>query len=600
MLTLVFNSTVRRTDSATPPVRPPVTETGYLYVRDMFDVDPEAQGTTYYFDPDATGTNTGLTHANAFNTAAHINSKNFSVGDSLLFLAGSKTLVTEKIRNTTMVGGYQNPFYVGAYHLESGVPVRGLGGDARPIIEGLDSSDFDPYQGGSMTNAQLMAMIPTPESTGGIYSQGTLEGLFNWYRDVPYDLYLWIQDIHVARSGGRAFRFSQSPGGSATGLLVENVFCEGTQKQSIHLAGVFDVIIEDVGHTWTSFEKHYWNPSSNRQAATAVKGSRNPGGKYETPSNVWFVNNYVYDGWSSEGLNSNSGNRDCSFIDNFVVDQGIYGIYIDRTSNALVEKNIVIRTSRTAFDDYTGIGSPNGRGVCGIMLQNESSIGSFPWNQYSTAADWENYKTHDVLVRNNFSAGWSASWGLHSQASAKTGEFHTGREHGTRCYWYGNVSLHAVVAHHMFDTFNQAPDYQIDMTNPPRFWGNVYLNNIDMSVRTGPTDVGDLFDANYFNYTPPTDYNNGAITAGFSMSATNWDDLSYLMTTDGDGHMSEDQLKSFRADVYSRLPPTAVTGSGKAFSAYTNPTGYSMSDVNGEDFVGDNYSTTREVGAFAS
>ena len=404
-----------------------------------------------------------------------------------------------------------------------------------------------------------------------------------------------VDGLHVRHSGGRAFRFSQSPTGYATGLLVQDTLCEGTLKHGLHLTGVFDAVIENVGQTLTSFEIHYWNPSSNRQAATAVKGAKN---NYDTSSNVWFVENYVWDGWSSEGINSNSGNLDCAIVDCMVVDQGIYAIYIDRTRNMLGERNVLIRTSRTSFDDYTGVGSDTGRGVCGIMSQSEKSHGSFPWNTFNTEADWLTYNTHDCVVRNNFVAGWTTSFGYHSQASAKTDEIHTGRAFGQRNYWYGNVSLHAIEDHHMFNTFNQS-DYQIDMTAPPRFWGNVYMNNVSMAT-DDPTDIEDLFDANYFDYTPETLYNSGAITSGLTMVATDWDDLSSLMTVDGNGHMSETDMLAFRDEVYSRLKPTAIPSSAKALSAFTNPTNFDMSTAGGTDFDGNPYSTTREVGAFSN
>lgn len=572
---------------------PTITDTGYVRVKDMFDVAPDASGNAWYFDPGASGDNSGSSPANAMRTAAHINAANFATGDRLLFRAGTVTTVTEKIRNNKMVGENLNPFYVGVYRMVNGSPVLGRGSEARPIIQGLDPASFDPY--GGMTNSQLMAMVPTPENVSGTFSQGSLEGIFNWYRNETYDLYLWVDGLHVRYSGGRAFRFSQSTGGSATGLLVQDTLCEGTMKHSLHLTGVFDAVVENVGHTLTSCEIKYWNPSSNRQAATAVKGSKND---YDTSSNVWFVQNYVWDGFSSEGINTNSGNLDCSIVDCFIVDQGIYGIYIDRTRNALVERNVCIRTSRTAFDDWTSVGSDTGRGVCAIMMQNEKATGSFPWNVYDEEADFLKYGIHDCMVRNNFAAGWTNSWGFQSQASSATGEYHTGRDFGQRCYWYGNVSLHAVECHHMFDTFNQAPNYQIDMSNPPRFWGGIYLNDTDMST-DDPTNIGDLFNYNYFDFTPETEYNTGAVTSGLVMEDTNWDDLSYLMTVDADGHMTEENLLLFRDEILSRIKPSAAPNSGATTATFTDPTNFDMADEINVDFEGDTFGTNRKVGAFA-
>lgn len=574
--------------------RPTITATGYQAVKDMFDVDPTASGTTYYFDPEATGANDGTSPSDAFSTFAAVNAKSFSTSDNLLFRAASYFIADEKFRNTSCVGAYQAPFYVGVYRLENGSPVVGRGTLDRPRIYGIDESDFNPYSG--MTNGQLMSMIPTPEDSGGTFSQGSLEGIFNWYLNTDYDLYLWVDGLEVGKSGGRAFRFSQSSGGRATGLYVTDVLINGTLKHGLHLTGVQDFIIENVGQTLTSAEIHYWNPSSNRQASLATKGDQSD---FDTDQNGWFVQCYVWDGFSSEGINTNSGCIANAIVDCVVVDQGLYGLYIDRTRNALVERNVLIRTSRTNFKDYTGIGNTNGRGVCAIMLQNEKSTGSFPWNVYNDEAGFNTYSTHDVVVRNNFAAGWSTSWGFQSQASSASGEVHTGRDFGPYCYWYGNVSLNVFVAHHMFDTFNQAPNYNITTTNPPRFWGGVYMDDKDMST-DNPTDIGDLFDSNYFDFTPETEYNTNAIQGGLVMQPTNWDDLSYLMDTDADGHMNEAQFLAFRDEVYSRLKPTSsIPSSGKALSAFTIPAAYDMDVAGGVDFDGNAYGTTRTVGAYA-
>ena len=193
-ISLPISSTAKHKDdgpwSAFP--RPPLTHTGYVRVKDMFDVEPDASGDPWYFDPGASGDNSGDSPTNAMKTAAHINAANFAVGDRLLFRAGTTTLVTGKIKNDKMVGENLNPFYVGVYRMVSGSPVLGRGTEARPIIEGLPIGDFDPYSG--MTNTQLMDMIPTPLSNSGNFSQGSLEGIFNWYQNVTYDLYLWLTD----------------------------------------------------------------------------------------------------------------------------------------------------------------------------------------------------------------------------------------------------------------------------------------------------------------------------------------------------------------------------------------------------------------------
>jgi hypothetical protein len=572
---------------------PPITAPGYLKIKDMFDADPFAEGNQWYFDPTANGNATGRNPANAFKNAGQVNQAQFETGDQLVFRADTVTTLDKKIRNMRMVGEYQNPFYFGAYRMEAGGPVMGRGDAPRPIIQSLDADQYDPY--GGMDNATLMSMIPTPaKNADGSFQQGSMEGLVNWYRNEAYDLMLMIDGVSFCRSGGRHLRFSQSKGGKAWGLYVKDSYFEGSMNQAVHLSGLYDAILEDIIETFTSVEFNYWEPPSNRQAALAVKGTK---GDPDTPCNVWFVRPIIYDGWSSEAINSNSGNNSAAVVDGFTVDQGIYGLYDDRTPNMALQRNVLLRTSRKKFLDHTGVGKTSGRGVCGIEIQNESSHGSFPWDKYNTAEDFAKYRTHDSLVSENFVAGYSYAFGFQSQASTKAGEIHEGRPFGAGVYWYGNVSLAPFEAHYFFNAWKQS-GYVIDTDNPPRFWAGVHLGNAPISTDK-PAGIEDFFLGNYYDLPPPPAFANGAIVGGYEADDTVWIDTSYLMETDADGHMNEAQVLEFRDEIHRRLKPLKAPLSKILTRNFSNPPLYNMTDNNSVDFEGKPFGDVRHVGAFS-
>jgi hypothetical protein len=196
---------------------PPYVPAGYLRVLEMFDADPFEQGRTWYVDPEGGGD---------LRTARDINRAPFGFGDQLLWKAGTYFQAEEIIRNMRLVGAVGNPCYAGAYHVDAqGRKVHNRGGLPHPIISGGDRTTFNPYKG--MTNAQLMALQPTPQSNpDGTFSQGSMNGVLNWYLNTPYDLMLWMAELHVMCSGGKTVRFTQSTGGVARGLLMEDCATE--------------------------------------------------------------------------------------------------------------------------------------------------------------------------------------------------------------------------------------------------------------------------------------------------------------------------------------------------------------------------------------
>ena len=502
--------------------------------------------------------------------------------------------LTEKIRNTRMLGLEGNPFYLGAYHMKDGKPVIGLGGKARPNIDGLAQDKFNPYKGG-MNNATLMAMQPTPTAhPDGRFKEGSMEGLFNFYDNEPYDLMLWVQDLSVRYSGGRGFRFTQSTGGRARGLYMQNCYSQGTMKQWVHLAGVYDFIIKGARVTLSGVEFNYWDPPSNRQAALATKGTE---GDPDTPCNGWFDDPLIWQGWSSESVNSNSGNRGAGVLDGFAVDSGLYCYYDDRTPDMGLQRCIAIRTDSEAFKDYTS--GEHGRGLVAFSVQNEEHDGSFDWTgTYNTPEDFAKYRTHDSVLEQCIAIGYAHSFGFQSQCSTKQGKVHEGAPHGAGVYWYGCLSVNPVESHWLLKTGNNDDAYNLDKDNPPRVWGNAHVGAAPVADRNEP-QFATVFVGNYFDEDPPATYGLEAVVGGMSWPVSQYEDLSVLMETDPKGWMNESQALNFRDKVRELCRPVLADHSSIRTTEVDYPEGYTLSDFEPLDIEGKPWGDTMPLGPHA-
>jgi hypothetical protein len=593
-------------------------------IEDHFNVDFFASGTTYYFNSAAVGTNTGLSNTNAFTDCSDVDGKVFAAGDQLLFLEDQATTCDVKIKNDTMVGdGVGNPFYIGVYHM-SGSETPGFSGGpysntpgGRACLDGMDYGSYDYY--GGMSNATVMAMLPTPNG-GGTFSSGSLEGLLNWYQSADYDLDLYIEDICVRATGGRSFRFTQSGNAQAEWLYAKNLYIEGTMVQGFHVSGVYNFIVEDMFVTMTDAE-HKYSPSTagNTQACVAFKGTS---GDPDRPVKGAFRKNAMWDSLCSEGVQSNSGGRHILIEDNVIVDAGhVAGIYLDRTNDMTVRRNFLIHTEgRTEFENNTSIYP---RGFIGIHVQNEESCGSFDWcNTYNTAADFAEYAVQNAAIESNLVAGWRYNYGFLSQASGKTGNVHTGRAHGACVYFYNNMSLDADERH--FTINNPAPleNYLLRTDCAQRVWGNVFYNSPagaggnGVDVERNDTQFETIFDANYFssNITVKGSYDQNIVQTGLTMPLANYYNLDSYMTMDANDHMDYTNFRSFLTTMginpdnladktLNLFRPTANVQSGISRSTFTYPPDETNPIGSGQqqhlDIEGNPYPSAQLFGSFA-
>lgn len=580
---------------------------GYQVVEEIFHYDeldtyPFTYGTTYYFNPNSTGgTGTGLSDANAFYTAQQINAKNFTPGDKLLFRAGTDYVTDRIITNNTMQGdGVDEFFYLGAYHMVGATETPGLGGEARPIIRGIEAAALN-YPG-PMTQADFAGMIPLPAISGGIMQDGSQSGVFNMHGYSP--LHLRFGDIAIIGSGGRGIRWSNGAGLQTGGLLVQNIYIEGTMKQNLHCGGVRDVIIEDSWFTKADMEQLYGAAPGNNQAHIGTKAREDttptPGGvnTYDDPTNFTMRRNVLWDSVSSDGIITNSGEREIYILDNVLIDTGhVFSIYVDRTYNCTVTGNIVIRTAREVWHDWDGTPIDN-RGGVGIGIQNEKSPGSFPWDELNTEQDFLNYASQRVVIAFNIVAGYQDNYGLISQAStaADAQPAHLGAPHGAGCYFYNNMSLDPTGVH--FDNPSAAPveNYVLRDDIPQRMWANLFWNG---SEKSGENDLADRNDSqfdlvwtnNYKSSDIPTmsNFDRNQVTTGVEMPLASYFDMSPLMTVDADDWMNYTNVRAFLTTIgvnpdnlsdrdLAIFRPTANVLSGITADSLTLPPGNTYPD----------------------
>lgn len=590
--------------------------TSHYLVRALFDVDYFSYGTTYYFNPDRSGTSngTGVSDANAFYTVGQINNKVFAQGDKLLFRAGTTYTATSLFRNTTLQGnGSDEPFYIGAYHMVEGVETPGLGGEARPNFDGMDYDEFDAF--GGMSQATCLAMAPPPPSIDNLgveVEDGAQAGL--WHLQ-GFTLHLRIGDIALRASGGKGLALANGTYKQTGGLLVQNMYIEGTMKQAIHLAGVYDAIVEDCFCTLSDLETIYGGDPGNHQAHVGTKGTQGSGFDIDQ-RNFWF-RNCLWDSVSGDGFITNSGARNVHFVDNVLIDSGgTSALYWDRTYDSCWLYNIFIRTSRNPFHAWSGA-TTDGRGGVGFRIQNEKATGSFPWDEYNTEADFLEYQAQRGIAGFNIVIGAKDNFALLSQASTadESQPLQLGVPHSAGVYILHNMSLDPADTHFNIDSAAPTSRYALREDIPPRVEGNIFWNGTTQSgdntlATRNDAEFATLFKNNYRSSDIPelSELNLNEVTTGLEMPLDDYWDLSSYMTTDANGWMNYTNVRAFLTtigidpdDLSSKsltlFKPTTPVSSGLPSSGITLPEGCTWPD-DITDIEGNALPTTLYMGPF--
>lgn len=509
---------------------------GYHQIEAMFGANPLGTGNTWFFDSTSTGDPTGESPEKALRTAADWNVAKFQTGDNLVIRTapeGIEHRLEAKVRNMRAVGSEGQPFCLTAYRMENGLLVYGRGPCPRPLLTG--GPDFDVF---NVTDAELLALAPGADANpDGTFKAGSGEGLLNWYRGDIYDLFLWMQGIGFARSNGRAVRFTQSRGGLANGLLVDDCYAEKTAVQAFHLNSVRNFIVRNTYITQSGWEVKHAKPPKNRQATIAAKGDHV---YLDEPVNGFFDDLLEWDTFSSEVVNSNSGLcGPVSFLGCYGIDAGKYGVYVDRTRTALVQDNTLIRTGRPYWFD-----AEFDYGAVGVSLHNEEADGAFPLNLWPGPEGFDKFKSQNVTITGNWVIGYTYSYGLQSQASCKPGSPHYDLPFGRACNFYNNKSIRPKTAH--WNNIGGSPEaYHLDTDPAPTVLRQWQTSAETHAARPDNADFNAIF--------------RDAILNLDNHPLAQYEDLAVLMETTGPyATMTEAQAVAFRERIeglkYEPLP----------------------------------------------
>jgi uncharacterized coiled-coil protein SlyX len=160
------------------------------------------------------------------------------------------------------------------------------------------------------------------------------------------------------------------------------------------------------------------------------------------------------------------------------------------------------------------------------------------------------------------------------------------------------VSINPVEAHWQVHAGVPA-SYNLNTENPPRVWACAHIGDVPVSDRNDP-QFTDVFRGNYFDEEPPTMFATECVVGGMEVEIAAYPDLSVLMETDENGHMSEEQVLAFRAKVMSMIKPTIALTSPIPTSELSAPPNYTMSVPDGADFNGTPYANSLPLGPFVS
>jgi hypothetical protein len=309
-----------------------------------------APSTNLYMDPTGgSDSNNGLyaTDQGGGNgpkkTFAGINALNLSSVTGIWLLAGTTTTCKTEgsfYDQTDFIGTANKYSVLGSYFIQNGThPVRGLGGNARPIVQGTVARPHD-YDG---TN-QLGNSGVYPTATATAASRAGLIGVDA--QAAPYAGYIQVENIHVRHSGGRGIVYRDVDNVSVINCYAELCLSSGIRSQS------GSNILFDGNYVTGCCGTQQWYGHNSRPHALSVRG---------TASNVIIRNNVIWQNW---GESTGAGHDICTdFLieDNVIFDNKHVHIYVTACQDSVVRRNLCFQSGKAANNYSTfGVGGPNG------------------------------------------------------------------------------------------------------------------------------------------------------------------------------------------------------------------------------------------------
>ncbi len=167
--------------------------------------------------------------------------------------------------------------------------------------------------------------------------------------------YIVFEGFHVTQSNGRGIRIWRD-GGRPRGIVVKNNAISENRQAAIFTLQADDIFIEG-NQVW-----HNANYATHDRSATVMNWPHAVNSNYAT--NITYRGNTVYENYG-EGIGSGRGSVGVVIEDNTIYDNKVQ-IYVHRSEDVLVQRNLVYCTNRPGF--HRG-GDP----APGIVVNSESN-----------------------------------------------------------------------------------------------------------------------------------------------------------------------------------------------------------------------------------
>jgi hypothetical protein len=461
--------------------------------------------------------------------------------------AGSKTTGEQFWNEWDFKGTDANNYAIfGAYYLNNGSPIRGLGGGARPIVEGTATRPHDYDGTNRLHENQLIPQPPYQPNNQRANSRGYVSasraGLLGVDADRTGfegdDWFIQYENIHVRHSGGRGIFHRAVHYVKYINCFAELCISSGLRCQSL------DNILYDGNYVSGCGGTQQWFNHNSRPHALAVRGTAN---------NVTIRNNTVWHNWGESTGAGQDMCREFLIEDNNIFDNKHVHIYLTACVRSVVRRNLCFQT-----------GYPGGGG----QLKYASIAGQGGPNSlsYQGAEEFEN---------------------IESQAD-KTRD----------CAIYSNVVI----------ACNRANVMQDQDANPTkgsgRIWDNMHLSFVKGVHSVDPNFPRGVWtsESNGWNQSSGLpSWDNNIQPIGFTGDTTGWTSLYTLGTYSSDGHIEIENVDDFVQAVKDKVVTLAPTGNAVDSGHSTNghASNITIASFDNTDFFNNTYSTN-DIGAIAA
>ena len=245
-----------------------------------------------------TGSNNGTSDANAWQSIGAITG--ISAGDDIYFKAGTECTGSDVPTNGWAISwdgiSEANKAIIGAYY---GSGTLGLGGNARPIINGTDTK-------------------PAAPNTDGLIRAHSGDG------------YMHFKDLHIKNSLGAGIGIKYSSGTTDYNIIENNYTQQTTYQGIVMVRGMYSIVRDNI----VEEASHDRYPG----AGIEITGQVGYGGS-ETVSNYNEIyRNTVYDCW--EGIGIYWGSRYTEVYENLSYNNRSYHIYLANARDVNIYNNL--------------------------------------------------------------------------------------------------------------------------------------------------------------------------------------------------------------------------------------------------------------------